>query len=410
MTERKAILLIMDGLSDRPVSDLGDKTPLEYAQTPAMDAAAARGVCGLMDPIAPGCVAGSDTAHLALLGLNPYEIYSGRGPFEAAGIDMEVQPGDVAFRVNFSTVDDDLRVVDRRAGRITEGTHELAQALNGLEIDGVKCYFKESVAHRAALVLRGEGLGANVSDVDPHEVGAKIWEAKGADEASQRTAEVVNKFVRKSHEILREHPVNKKRQAEGKLPANIALPRGAGLAPHIGQSFDERFGLKSACIVETGLIRGIGVYLKMDIIDVEGATGGLDSDVMATAKAVVQALDDHNFVLCNIKGPDVAGHDQDAMAKVQMIERIDQAVRYITDNVPSDTYLVLTADHSTPIEVGDHSGDPVPLVIDGPGVRVDEVTQFNERAVTAGGLLRVRGTDLMLMLTNLMGVQHKFGA
>jgi 2,3-bisphosphoglycerate-independent phosphoglycerate mutase len=154
----KGLLLIADGLGDRPVPEMGSKTPLEYAATPTLDRLAREGECGLMDPIAPGIRAGSDTAHLAILGYDPYRVYQGRGPFEALGIGMEVRGGDVALRCNFSTVDAEMRVIDRRAGRITEGTRELAEAVNGVEIDGVQCFFKESVAHRGALVLRGEGL------------------------------------------------------------------------------------------------------------------------------------------------------------------------------------------------------------------------------------------------------------
>src|SRR5688572_6659309 len=150
-----ALLLIGDGLGDRAVPEFGGKTPLEYANTPTLDRLAAECESGLMDPIAPGVKGGSDTGHLAILGYDPYETYTGRGPFEALGIGMDVQRGDLAFRCNFSTVDADLTVLDRRAGRITEGTAALAAALNGIVIEDVTCRFKESVAHRAALVLHG---------------------------------------------------------------------------------------------------------------------------------------------------------------------------------------------------------------------------------------------------------------
>src|SRR5919199_3262095 len=143
-----ALLLIGDGLGDRRVPELGGKTPLEAADTPTLDRLAAEGETGLMDPIAPGIRGGSDTGHLAILGYDPYKYYPGRGPFEALGIGMDVQRGDLAFRCNFSTVDDDLTVLDRRAGRITEGTAELAAALNGFQCEDVTCYFKESIAHR----------------------------------------------------------------------------------------------------------------------------------------------------------------------------------------------------------------------------------------------------------------------
>mgnify|MGYP003797270493 CR=1 FL=1 len=408
----KGILLVGDGLGDRPVAELGSRTPLEAAEKPNMDRLAAEGECGIMDPIAPGVRAGSDTSHLALLGYDPYECYTGRGPFEAAGIGMDVKQGDVAFRCNFTTVNDDMVVTDRRAGRITEGTEQLAAAVNGMQIEDVTCLFKESVAHRGALVLRGPGLGANITDTDPHVEGAHVHEAKPVDPndaASAKTARIVNQFVKKSYEALKDHAVNKAREASGQKPANIILPRGAGLAPSL-TPINERFGLTSACVAETGLIKGVAKYVGMKIIDVPEATGGLDSNLIAMAKAIIETLKDHNFVLCNVKGPDVAGHDAKAQVKVDFIQIMDEMVGYLLDNVDENTYIALTADHSTPISVKDHSGDPVPIAFWGPGVRTDKVMHFDERSVTSGGLHRIRGCYIMNILTQLMAIQEKFGA
>jgi 2,3-bisphosphoglycerate-independent phosphoglycerate mutase len=408
----KAILLIGDGLGDRPVPELGARTPLEAAEKPNMDRLATEGECGIMDPIAPGVRAGSDTSHLALLGYDPYQCYTGRGPFEAAGIGMDVKRGDIAFRCNFTTVNDDMVVTDRRAGRITERTAELAAAVNGLEIEDVTCLFKESVAHRGALVLRGPGLGADVTDTDPHVENAKVHPSEPTnpdDSASAKTARIVNQFVRRSYEILKDHPVNKARMAAGQNPANIILPRGAGLAPHL-TALNERCNLTSACVAETGLITGVAKYVGMEIVDVPEATGGLDSDIMAMGRAIVKALEDHSFVLCNVKGADVGGHDAQPQAKVELIQRMDAMVGYLIENADSDTYIVLTADHSTPVSVKDHSGDPVPIAFRGPGVRVDDCRHFDERSVTKGGLHRIRGIDVMNIITQLMGVQEKFGA
>jgi len=408
----KAILLIGDGLGDRPVAELGGKTPLEAAVKPNMDKLAAQGECGIMDPIAPGVRAGSDTSHLALLGYDPYQCYTGRGPFEAAGIGMDVQRGDVAFRCNFTTVDENLVVIDRRAGRITEGTDQLAAAVNGMQIEDVVCLFKESVAHRGALVLRGAGLGAAITDTDPHTAGERVHKSEPldpGDEASAKTARIVNAFVQRSYEILKDHPVNKTRESQGLAPANIILPRGAGLAPHL-TPLDERCNLKSACVAETGLIKGVAKYVGMDIIDVPEATGGLDSDLIAMAKAIMAALDTHNFVLCNVKGADVAGHDSQAKAKMDLIQRMDKMVGYLMEHVDNQTFIVLTADHSTPVAVKDHSGDPVPIVFWGDGVRTDACGAFDERSVTHGGVGRIRGIDVMNIITQLMAVQEKFGA
>jgi 2,3-bisphosphoglycerate-independent phosphoglycerate mutase len=408
----KALLLIGDGMGDRPIAELGHRTPLEAAHTPCMDRLAWEGECGLMDPIAPGIRAGSDTAHLALLGYDPYQVYTGRGPFEALGIGMEVRGGDVALRCNFSTVDENWRVIDRRAGRITQGTAELARAVNGVEIEGVQCFFKESVAHRGALLLRGEGLSARITDVDPHTEGEFVRECRPLDpqdEAAQRTARVVNAFVRLSYERLKEHPINRERVAQGLLPANIILPRGAGVAPYL-EPFPQRHGVRAAAVVETGLIRGIARFVGMETRDAPGTTGGLDSDLMSMGRTLLQALQEYDFILCNVKAPDLCGHDGNPHQKVEVIERMDAMLRLVLESAEPNLYICLTADHSTPCSVRDHSGDPVPLVLWGPDLRGDEVQAFHERACMRGGLGRLRGSDLVPILTQLMGVQEKFGA
>jgi 2,3-bisphosphoglycerate-independent phosphoglycerate mutase len=407
-----ALLLIADGLGDRYVPELGDRTPLEAARTPTLDRLAAGGETGLLDPIAPGVRGGSDTGHLAMLGYDPYRYYPGRGPFEALGIGMEVRPGDLAFRCNFTTVDENLVVLDRRAGRINEGTVELAAAINGLQIEDCTCYFKESIAHRAALVIRGPGLGPHISDVDPHADGERIWEARATQEgdaASAKAARILNQFVRQSYEVLDAHPVNAARRAAGLPPANIALPRGVGMSPDL-PAFDPLHGVKSACIVEVGLVKGLGRYLGMDVIDVEGSTAGLDTDTTAIGNAVIAALQDHDFILCNVKGPDVAGHDSNAPGKVAILEKIDAMVAQIVEATQGQIILMVTGDHSTPVTYGDHTGEPCPVLIWGPPVRRDSVTTFGETAASQGGIGRIRGLDIVRILTSYMGVQEKFGA
>jgi 2,3-bisphosphoglycerate-independent phosphoglycerate mutase len=419
MKRTKGVIIIGDGLGDRPVHELDGRTPLEAADTPNMDRVAAQGECGQMDPIGPGVRAGSDTSHLAILGYDPFKVYTGRGPFEAAGIGMDVRGGDICFRCNFSTLEGELKladgefsgatVVDRRADRIDEGTRELIETVNGIVIEDVTCYAKESVEHRAALVLRGPGLGPKVSDVDPHDEGKPPHAAHGSDPQSEKAARIVNQFVLRSWQAMKDHPVNQARIAVGKHPGNILLPRGAGVAPHL-EPFEKRYGIKGACVVETGLIAGIGRYLNMTVPKVEGATGGADSDELALARAIIEMLGDHDFVLCNFKAPDLGGHDSKPHAKIAAAEKMDNLVGYVLERVPAGTHIAVTADHSTPISFGDHTGDTVPIAICGPNVRPDSVRSFGERAVVAGGLSRIRGSDLMNIMTNLMGVQEKFGA
>jgi 2,3-bisphosphoglycerate-independent phosphoglycerate mutase len=402
------------------VPELDGRTPLEAADTPTLDRVAAAGECGQMDPIGPGIRAGSDTSHLSILGYDPFQVYTGRGPFEALGIGMAVERGDVCFRCNFASIEGDLgraatgefagaQVADRRAQRIAEGTHELAAAVDGMTIEDVTCYVKESVEHRAALVVRGPGLGPQVSDVDPHEEGSPPHAAAGGDEASEKTARIVNEFVFRSWEALKDHPVNRQRTADGKLPANIIMPRGAGLAPNL-EPFAERYGIKGACVVETGLIAGIGRYLEMSVPTVAGATGGMDTDEIALARAVVEMLKDHDFVLCNLKAPDLGGHDGDARGKMDAAQKLDNLAQHVLDNCSEPLHLAVTSDHSTPVSFGDHTGDTVPIAICGPNVRPDSVQSYGERPVVGGALCRIRGFDVMPILTNLMGVQEKYGA
>jgi 2,3-bisphosphoglycerate-independent phosphoglycerate mutase len=279
----KGIIMIIDGMADRPVKDLGYKTPLEAASTPNMNKLAEIGINGIMDPISPGIRAGSDTSHISILGYNPYEVYTGRGPFEAAGIGLDVIAGDIAFRCNFSTQDENGIIIDRRAGRIREGTEEIAESINSLKLEGfedVEIIFKESTGHRAVLVLRGIGLSDKVSDADPKHDGKPPKKVVPLDDSPEaaKTAKILNKFVETSYDVLKDHPVNVERIKEGKNSANVILPRGVGAVPHI-PPFEEKYGVKAACIAETGLIKGIGKLTGMDLIEVEGATGGIDTNL-----------------------------------------------------------------------------------------------------------------------------------
>lgn len=410
MIELKGIIMIIDGMADRPLEEFGFKTPLEAAKTPNMDKLAENGICGIMDPIMPGVRAGSDTSHISILGYDPYEVYTGRGPFEAAGVGVDVLEGDIAFRCNFSTANDEGIITDRRAGRIREKTEELTHTINSMEIDGAQVIFKESTGHRAVLVLRGDGLSDKVSAADPKHNGKKWTHVKPLDQTpeAQKTADILNQVVERSYEILKDHSLNQERIANGENPANIILPRGAGAVPHV-QTFSDKYGLNAACIAETGLIKGIGKITGMDIMDIEGATGGVDTNLDNIAQGILDATKkDYDFLLINVDGADEAGHDGNATEKLEFIERADQVVGKLMDL--KDVYFILTADHSTPISVMDHTGDPVPLIINGPGIRVDDVKIYNERTAAKGGLCRIRGSDVMNILMDLMNKSTKFGA
>jgi 2,3-bisphosphoglycerate-independent phosphoglycerate mutase len=412
----KAILVIGDGMADRPVKELGWKTPLEAARKPSLNQIAKTGICGIMDPISPGLPPGSDTATLALLGYDASKVYSGRGALEAIGSGVEVSPGDVAFRCNFATVNKNLVVLDRRAGRIAnEDAAKLAGSLQKIKLKkllGAEFLFENTIQHRAVLVIRKRGLSTAVSDSDPGKVGEKVSDVKPLDDSSgaKLTAEIVNELMRGFHKILKEHPVNEERVERGLPPANIVLCRGAGTVPSI-TPLSQMYGISAACIGATPLVRGVCKAAGMKLIDVKGATGTPQTDFMAKAKATVQALKTHDFVLLHVKATDVASHDGNIKQKIELIEKIDRMLGYVLSNIYlNSTYLAVTADHTTSSITRNHEGDPVPIAITGPYVRRDDVEEFDERACAKGGLNRIRGMDLMPILMNLIGKTKKFGA
>lgn len=409
MDVRKILLVIFDGLGDRPLIELGHKTPLEAAPKPNLDWFAANGMNGLMDPIAPGIVAGSDTSHLALFGYDPREVYTGRGPFEAAGVGIDVQPGDIAFRGNFASVDSDMKLTDRRAGRIREGADELASALDGMKLGRLRAIVRAGTEHRVALVLRGRGLSPKVTDTDPHEIGAEILESKPLASSARATAKAVNAFTKQANRILKAHAVNRTRIAKGAPPANAIVLRGAGVYPDL-VPITKQLRLTAAGIAGVALIRGMFRTVGMEVLDVPGATGGLDTNMTAKADAALAALARYDLVVLHVKAPDLCGHDGNASEKIHTIERIDAMMGHLKGQLSSDIIVAITSDHSTPVAIKDHSGDPVPLVIFGEGVRVDNVLNFDERSAARGALGRVRGTDVMNLVLNASNRAEKYGA
>ncbi len=402
-------MIIFDGLGDRPLTELGHKTPLEATPKPNLDWFASNGVNGLVDPIAPGVAAGSDTSHLALFGYNPKEVYTGRGPFEAAGVGIELEPGDIAFRGNFASVDEDMRLTDRRAGRIREGTEDLAKALDGLKLGRIKTIVRAGTDHRVAVVLRGRGLSPEVTDTDPHETGSAILESEARKPSGKATAKAVNAFTKQAYKLLKDHPVNRARVAKGQPPANAVVLRGAGVFPQL-VPIAERLRVKAAGIAGVALIRGMFRTVGMDVLDVPGATGGLDTNMVAKADAALEALRTYDLVVVHVKAPDLCGHDGNASEKIRVIERLDAMMGHLKARLPGDVVIAITADHSTPVALKDHSGDPVPLTIFGEGVRVDDVLNFDERSMARGAIGRICGQDVMNLLLNVSNRAEKYGA
>jgi 2,3-bisphosphoglycerate-independent phosphoglycerate mutase len=410
----KVVLVLGDGMADRPIKELGGLTPLQAAKTPSMDKIAKFGVCGIMDTIAPGVPPGSDTAHLAIFGYDPFKVYKGRGVFEALGIGLDVKKECVCFRGNFATVDEHMMVLDRRAGRIEEGGEELASALDGIKLESfpeIQVIFKHSTEHRASLILRGPDLSRMVSDSDPEIENVAVQKIIPLDRSREasRTARILNMLTEKFHRILESHPLNVKRKVKDLLPANIVLLRGASVLPKL-EPITERCNIKALCVAAGALYRGVCKAVGMDLIDVPGATGTVETDVIAKAKAAVEGLSKYNFVFVHVKGTDNASHDGDIKQKIRMIERIDALLEHILKNADKDELIIaVTADHTTPVTLREHTGDPVPLAIMGPGVRADFVQRYSEIDCAVGGLGRIRGLDLTPILMNYICRLDKFG-
>ena len=403
-------MLILDGVSDRPING---KTPLSEAYTPNLDKLAELGINGIMDTIAPGIRPGSDTAHLALLGYDPFKFYCGRGPIEAAGAGIEVKTGDVAFRVNFATVKGEGSifekiVIDRRAGRIND-TDELVKAINEeVKIDS-EFIFKRGSGHRGALVLRGDDLSDKVTDTDPKKIGERVKKCIALEKGAERTAEIVNDFMQKSHEVLERHPFNIKREREGLLKANALLLRGVGKLFSLPK-FEERYGMSLAVISGTILIKGVGRIVGGELIEDSRITGGKDTDLNAKVDLALKALKSYDFVLLHIKACDEYGHDGDFDGKRKFIEKIDKALERILSLDFSEICVVISADHTTPVSVRDHTADPVPLSIVFDQVRKDDVKRYSEFDAYKGGLCRIRGIDLMNIILDLIDKAKKYGA
>ena len=302
---KNVILLIMDGLGDRPNVELGNKTALQAADRPNLNRLASNGTTGLMSPVSFGIRAGSDTSHLSILGYDPLKYYTGRGPFEALGLGIELKPGDVAFRANYATVKGG-KVIDRRAGRVHD-TDPLSAELE-TEIDGVRFMVKSGVEHRAAVVMRGDNLSDKITDTDPHTVNSPPEYTRALEPEAEFTATVINKFLDRSRKILQDHEFNRKLNSDGKLPANEIMLRGAGKIPDI-PPFQEKYSMRAACISGTPLIRGIAGLAGFTNLKVEGMNGRVDTNYENIISAAVKALETYDFILVNIKGTDIAGHD-----------------------------------------------------------------------------------------------------
>lgn len=414
---KKCLMLIADGLGDSPIPELDGKTPLEYAKTPEIDRLVSKGMAGLVHPYKPGARCGTDWGHLCLFGYDPAEYYAGRGSIEAYSAGMILEPGDVAFRGNFATIDEEYCVTDRRAGRISdkEEIKELLAEIEGLEIDGYRLFVKSLTEHRLALVLRGKGLGGRIPDVDPGTgcEGSPVVNPEKVEtetDADRRTGMILWKCLLKIHEIWQKSPVNKKRIAAGLLPANFILTRGSGMAMVV-PPFTKKFpGAKVAVIAGDETITGIGRMCGFDAYTREAFTGGFTTDYMGKARLGRELLDKYDLVIVHVKGTDLCGHDNLPKEKARIIMEIDRMFGYWLEHEGNDEYYyAMIADHSTPCCRRDHSADPVPAFLSGPDVRTDQVDTYGERSCSQGILNHYTGAGFMATIMDYLWFGRKFG-
>ena len=366
----KYIILLGDGMADRPHAGLGGKTCLQSAKTPNLDQLASRGIVGMVQTVPPGFPPGSDVANLTVMGYDPRQYYSGRSPLEAASIGVELGPDDVAFRCNLVT----LRVTggksagarrkavmeDFSAGHISTQEARLLIEEIDEKLGSDQIRFYPGVSYRHLMVWKGGK--DRMECTPPHDIQDKeIQDYLPRGEGD----ETINALMESSLELLPGHPVNKKRQEAGKRTANSIWLWGQGKRPKM-PTFKEKYGLEGAMISAVDLTKGIGLYAGFEIVDVPGATGWLDTNYVGKAEHALWALKTRDIVYVHVEAPDEAGHTGDLKNKIKAIEDFDEFVvgNIIHGMKQFDEYRILALpDHPTPVELRTHSNEPVPFVI-----------------------------------------------
>jgi len=389
-SDRKIVVLLIDGLGGLSHRDYGYKTELEYAKHPNLDRLASCGATGLLTPVLPGVTPGSGPAHLALFGLDPISFQIGRGVLEALGIGIVPEPTDVLARGNFCTVDAQGAIVDRRAGRIsTHISEELLALLRNIHVPGSDIELHAVQDHRFVLRLKGTGLDGDIANTDPGMVGTKPKRAKALTPRAETTAEIVNAFVDQSFDRLKD-------QSNG----NALVLRGFSMLPAI-PSLQELYGLRSAALAPYPMYKGLARVVGMNILD----CGNTFPDQL---RALERHWEKYDYFFIHYKYTDSCGEDGDFLSKVNHIETLDSSIGPLVRLDPA--VLAVTGDHSTPAALKSHSWHPVPLLLVAPTCRRDGSTAFTETVCATGALGHMESKYLMgLLLAHALRLE-KFGA
>jgi 2,3-bisphosphoglycerate-independent phosphoglycerate mutase len=397
----KYVIVIGDGMADYPLEELNGETPLQRAKTPNMDYIASHGVSGMLKNVPANLKPGSDVANLSILGYDPEKFYTGRGPLEAPSVGAELEPGDVAFRCNFIT-EANGSLDDFNAGHIsTEEASELIDALNKFMDPLNEEYHKlgkfyVGTSYRNLFVYSDE-KSAVLESAPPHDVVGEPISENLLKPSEDENAQILNGVMLQSKKVLENHPVNKKRLEAGKKPANMAWLWGQGVKPSIPQ-FSEEYGLKGAVITGVDLIKGIGIYMGLTVINVPGATGYYDTDYSAKAEYALEALKNHDLVFIHVEAPDEAGHAGDLTEKIKAVECIDKKILgKLLKNLPAfgDYAVAVMPDHPTPVHVKTHTRDPVPYAMFSTNADPDEVEEYDEPSAKNGSQGVIEGHKFM---------------
>lgn len=386
----KHIIILGDGMADWVVPSLGNKTLLQYANTPNMNRLARMGRTGMLKTVADGFHPGSEVANMSVMGYDLPTVYEGRGVLEAASIGVDLGPGDMAMRCNVICVDGET-LKNHSAGHIsTEEADELIRFLQE-NLGSDRIHFYTGVQYRHLLVIKGGDK--RIACVPPHDIPLKPFRpnlVKALCPEAQETADLLNELILKSQELLPNHPVNLKRKSEGKDMANSIWPWSPGYRPKM-QPLSQKYPAirKGAVITAVDLIRGIGHYAGLRCIDVEGATGLYNTNYEGKAKAAIEALETDDFVYLHIEASDEAGHEGDVALKLKTIEYLDsRAVGPIYEAVKDwdePVAFAVLPDHPTPCELRTHTNEPVPFLIYYPGIEPDSVQTYDEVSCREGG-------------------------
>ena len=384
----KHIIILGDGMADERIAALNNKTPLEAANKPYMDLLAKKGCCGLFHTVPEGFKPGSEIANMCVLGYDVRTEFEGRGSLEAASIGVAIQEGEMAMRCNLICVKDG-KIKNHSAGHISnEEAKELIEFLQAELGDEVFC-FHNGISYRHLLIMKGGDK--RVTCTPPHDVpGAKVEDVlvKADVAEANETAELLNKLTLKSQELLENHPVNLKRKAEGKDPANSIWVWSPGYRPSM-KTLKEKFGIGSGAVISAvDLIKGIGIYAGLESIEVEGATGLYNTNYEGKAEAAINALKENDFVFLHVEASDEAGHEGDVDLKVKTIEYLDsRIVKPIYEEVSKwnePVSIAILPDHPTPCAIKTHTASAIPFIIYNPEKEADKVEVYDEFSVKEG--------------------------